>query len=59
MKQKEMGRLEEMVAIVTGSTYGIGEAIAKVLADQCATSIITGRTVEEGERVAEEIKTAG
>jgi NAD(P)-dependent dehydrogenase (short-subunit alcohol dehydrogenase family) len=59
MKQKESGRLEGRVAIVTGSTYGIGEATAKVLADEGATSIITGRTVEEGERVAEEIRTAG
>jgi NAD(P)-dependent dehydrogenase (short-subunit alcohol dehydrogenase family) len=59
MKQKERGRLEGRVAIVTGSTYGIGESITKVLADEGAISIITGRTVEEGERVAEEIKTAG
>ena len=59
MRQKEIGRLEGRVAIVTGSTYGIGEATAKVLADEGATSIITGRTVEEGERVAEEIRTAG
>ena len=51
--------MEDRVAIVTGSTYGIGEAIAKVLADEGATSIITGRTVEEGERVAEEIRAAG
>jgi NAD(P)-dependent dehydrogenase (short-subunit alcohol dehydrogenase family) len=59
MKQIEKSRLEDRVAIVTGSTYGIGESIAKVLADEGATSIITGRTVEEGERVAEEIRTAG
>ena len=57
--RKENGRLEGRVAIVTGSTYGIGEAIAKVLAEEGATSIITGRTVEEGERVAEEIRAAG
>ena len=59
MKQKEKGLLEGRVAIVTGSTYGIGEATAKLLADEGATSIITGRTVEEGERVAEEIRAAG
>jgi NAD(P)-dependent dehydrogenase (short-subunit alcohol dehydrogenase family) len=59
MKQIEKSRLEDRVAIVTGSTYGIGESIAKVLADEGATSIITGRTVEEGERVAEEIRAAG
>ena len=59
MEQKTKGRLEGRVAVITGSTYGIGEAIAKVLADEGATSIITGRTEEKGERVAEEIKTAG
>lgn len=59
MEQKTKGRLEGRVAVITGSTYGIGEAIAKVLADEGAISIITGRTVEKGERVAEEIKNAG
>lgn len=54
-----MGRVEGKVAIVTGSTYGIGEAIAKVLAREGATSIITGRTEAEGHRVADEIKASG
>jgi NAD(P)-dependent dehydrogenase (short-subunit alcohol dehydrogenase family) len=31
-----MNRVEGRVAIVTGSTYGIGEAIAKVLAKEGA-----------------------
>jgi len=59
MERKDDGRLEGRTAIVTGSTYGIGEAIAKVLSSEGAISIITGRTEKEGERVAEEIKTAG
>jgi NAD(P)-dependent dehydrogenase (short-subunit alcohol dehydrogenase family) len=54
-----MGRVEGKVAIVTGSTYGIGEAIAKVLAEEGATSIITGRSEDKGRKVAEEIKSAG
>jgi len=54
-----MKRVEEKVAIVTGSTYGIGEAIAKVLAKEGAVSIITGRTQEEGKRCMEEIKGSG
>ena len=59
MKENKKGRVEGKTAIVTGSTYGIGEAIAKILADEGAISIIIGRTVEEGERVAGEIKSAG
>jgi NAD(P)-dependent dehydrogenase (short-subunit alcohol dehydrogenase family) len=38
-----MKRVEGRVAIVTGSTYGIGEAIVKVLAKKGEISIITGR----------------
>jgi NAD(P)-dependent dehydrogenase (short-subunit alcohol dehydrogenase family) len=59
MKQNERLRVKGKLAIVTGSTYGIGESIAKVLADEGAISIITGRTAGEGERVAEEIRSAG
>ena len=48
MKAKVNGRLEGRTAIVTGSTYGIGEAIAKVLAAEGAISIITeGRKMRE------------
>jgi NAD(P)-dependent dehydrogenase (short-subunit alcohol dehydrogenase family) len=54
-----MGRAEGRVAIVTGSTYGIGEAIAKVLAKEGAISIITGRTQEEGKKGVQEIVKAG
>lgn len=31
-----MGRVEGRVALITGSTYGIGEAIARVLAKEDA-----------------------
>jgi NAD(P)-dependent dehydrogenase (short-subunit alcohol dehydrogenase family) len=54
-----MGRIEGKVAIVTGSTYGIGEAIARILAREGAISIITGRSQEEGKDVVEEIMSAG
>ncbi len=54
-----MKRVEGKVAIVTGSTYGIGEAIAKVLAKEGAVSIITGRTQEEGRKCVDEIRSAG
>jgi len=59
MKENKKGRLEGRTAIVTGSTYGIGEAIAKVLAGEGAISIVTGRTEGEGEKVAGEIRSAG
>ncbi|MFB3765128.1 MAG: SDR family NAD(P)-dependent oxidoreductase [Methanotrichaceae archaeon] len=54
-----MKRAEGKVAIITGSTYGIGEAIARVLAKEGATSIITGRTENEGKKVVEEIAGSG
>lgn len=54
-----MGRVNGRVAIVTGSTYGIGEAIAKVLAREGAVSIITGRTQDEGKKCVQEIVKAG
>ena len=47
------------VAIVTGSTSGIGIGIAKVLARQGAHVVVTGRRVERGEEVAGEIKAEG
>jgi NAD(P)-dependent dehydrogenase (short-subunit alcohol dehydrogenase family) len=54
-----MGRIDGRVAIVTGSTYGIGEAIARVLAREGAVSIITGRSEDEGKRVVDDIVQAG
>lgn len=54
-----MGRVDGRVAIITGSTYGIGEAIARVLAREGAISIITGRSREDGRRVVAGIKDDG
>lgn len=54
-----MKRVEGRVAIITGSTYGIGEAIARVLAEEGAISIITGRTESEGAKVVEDITGSG
>jgi NAD(P)-dependent dehydrogenase (short-subunit alcohol dehydrogenase family) len=53
------GRVAGKVAIVTGSTSGIGEAIAKRLSAEGAAVVVSGRRAEEGERVAGEISTAG
>lgn len=52
-------RFEDDVVIVTGSTRGIGEEIARRFAREGATVIVTGRSVDAGEAVAEEITEAG
>lgn len=44
-----MGSLTGKVAVVTGSSRGIGRGIALVLAEQGATVYVTGRTVTPGE----------
>jgi NAD(P)-dependent dehydrogenase (short-subunit alcohol dehydrogenase family) len=46
-----MGRLEGEVALVTGSTAGIGRAIAQRFAEEGASVIVTGRDRDRGERV--------
>lgn len=43
-----MGALNGKVAVVTGSSRGIGKGIALVLAEQGATVYVTGRTVTPG-----------
>lgn len=52
-------RLRGKVAIVTGSTGGVGEGIAKRLAAEGASVVVSGRRPDAGERVAREIAEAG
>jgi len=53
------GQLEGKVAIITGSTQGLGAAIARLYARQGARVVISGRSRDNGEKVAASIgKTA-
>lgn len=54
-----MERLKDKVIIVTGSTSGIGIGIAKLCAKEAATVVITGRNVERGQKVVDEITAEG
>lgn len=53
------GRLEGKVAIVTGATSGIGEAIAYRFAEEGAKVVLSGRREEMGKRNAQRIMDAG
>jgi dihydroanticapsin dehydrogenase len=52
-------RYDGKTAVVTGSTRGIGAAVAQRLAHEGATVVITGRSVDEGETVAKQINSSG
>jgi NAD(P)-dependent dehydrogenase (short-subunit alcohol dehydrogenase family) len=51
--------LERKTALVTGSTDGVGRLVARELANQGAHVFIHGRNRLRGERLVEEIRTAG
>lgn len=52
-------RLENQVAIVTGSGRGIGKATALAYADAGADVVVSARTVSELEQTADEIRSRG
>ena len=52
-------RLANKVAIVTGSTFGIGKETAILFAQEGAKVVVSGRTEDAGQRVAQEINAFG
>jgi len=54
-----MERFTDCVAVVTGSTRGIGAGVAKRLADEGASVVVTGRSRDAGEATVADIEDAG
>ncbi len=52
-------KLKDRVAIVTGATSGIGEASARLFAEEGARVTVTGRDETRGRRVVSAIETGG
>ena len=59
MNVKEQFNLSGKVAIITGSSKGIGKAIAKGLAEQGAQVVISSRNQEACDDVAKEFSEVG
>ncbi len=53
------GRLENKVAVITGSTSGIGRATAELFAREGARVVVNGRREELGQEVVESIRAEG
>jgi NAD(P)-dependent dehydrogenase (short-subunit alcohol dehydrogenase family) len=52
-------RLEGRVALISGSTRGIGRTTAEIIAAEGARVAVTGRTVDRGQKVVDRIREAG
>lgn len=59
MQKTQLFDLDGKIALVTGASRGIGEAIAKLLAQQGAHVIVSSRKIEGCQEVADAINAAG
>jgi len=54
-----MQRLQDKIAIITGSSHGIGEGIARLFAEEGAKVVLAARTLDRLEAVAQSIRGVG
>ena len=54
-----MDRLKGKVALITGSSYGLGKVTAALFAKEGATVVVAARTENKGKAVVNEIREAG
>ncbi len=54
-----MDLLKNKTAVITGATSGIGEATAKIMADEGATVVVLGRNEKKGNKVISDIQVKG
>lgn len=54
-----MGRLDGKIALITGATSGMGEAFARLFAEEGAEIVLVGRNAERAAAVQQEIVSAG